>query len=133
MELPRDVKLKIVSFMDIETRRKLGIYRRLKPLPSEFKERLEKVVGSMRFWMAQGWSDRLQWRTTVSLGQVGDVDPSLPRYTIVKQQWGNDPFVMYMYHTFDVSHKKEIYGNDHSIVMETIRMPIVTTLVPVFC
>lgn len=42
-ELPRDVMLKIVSYMDIDTRRSLGIYTKLR-VPDEIKSKLEAVL-----------------------------------------------------------------------------------------
>lgn len=42
-ELPRDVVLKIASYMDIDTRRALGIYTKLH-VPDEIKSKLEAVI-----------------------------------------------------------------------------------------
>lgn len=42
-ELPRDVELKITSYMDIDTRRVLGIYSKLR-IPDEIKSKLEAVI-----------------------------------------------------------------------------------------
>ena len=42
-ELPRDVILKITSYMDIDTRRALGIYCKLR-IPDEIKSKLEAVI-----------------------------------------------------------------------------------------
>jgi hypothetical protein len=43
MELPRDVKLSIVRKMDIDTRRCIGIFSKLK-VPSNLRKHLEKVL-----------------------------------------------------------------------------------------
>ena len=43
MELPRDVVLKIASYMDIDTRRRLGIYIKIH-IPDEIKSRLVAVI-----------------------------------------------------------------------------------------
>ncbi len=42
-ELPRDVVLKIISYLDIDTRRSLGIYSKLR-IPDRIKSKLETVI-----------------------------------------------------------------------------------------
>lgn len=126
--LPRDIQLKVVSYMDIDTRRSLGIYARLKPLPCDFQNKLKCVLTSLKSWQAIGYSDRLQWRTFVELGCIGQ---EIPRYTIVKQKWYNEPYTIYMYHTYHVSQREELYSNVHHLVMETARMPLITSMIVV--
>jgi hypothetical protein len=59
--LPRDVELKIISYADIDTRRALGIYTKLK-VPADVQQRLEHWIPHPSF---QAHADE----SCVSLGQ----------------------------------------------------------------
>lgn len=45
IDLPRDIEMNIISKLDIDSRRALGIYTRLK-IPKDIKDKLEKTIPS---------------------------------------------------------------------------------------
>lgn len=55
MELPNDIQLKIISKLDIDTRRALGIYSKLQ-IPKHIKDKLEKTIPSPHQFICSSYS-----------------------------------------------------------------------------